>query len=48
MRRLEKALGRPLTELERSGEIPVKYKKPNGQWHIEHIPRYNIRDFFSK
>jgi len=48
VKRLERILGRRLTELEMSGEKAVKYRKEDGQMAYERIKKYNIRDFYTK
>ena len=45
VKRLEKKLKRPLTELERAGEAPVRTKDVNGKVQLEWIRRYNLKDF---
>ena len=45
VKRLEKAIKRPLTELERLGEMPVRIKDVNGRVSLEWVKRYNLKDF---
>lgn len=47
VKRLERELKRPLTNDEREGFVPVKFKK-NGKYHVEYVTKYNLRDFMSR
>lgn len=48
VKRLEKLVKRSLTELERMGEMPVRFKDVNGKVQFEWIRRYNMKDMYSR
>lgn len=48
VRRLEKLLRRPLTEMELEGQVPVKYQETSGKVIVEWIRKFNFRDFYGQ
>lgn len=48
VKRLERAIKRPLTELERVGEMPVRVKDENGRVNFTWVKQYNLKDFASR
>lgn len=48
VRKLERLAKRELTELERMGEMAVRYKDSNGRIQFEWVKRYSMKDFYSR
>lgn len=46
IKRLEKFLKRPLSELERTGQVPIRIKDVNGVVRHEFVKMHNFKDFY--
>ena len=48
VKRLERLVKRPLTQMELYGEQPVRIKDVNGKVRLEWVKRHNLREFYGK
>ena len=48
VKKLQRLVKRELTELERMGEMPVRWKDTDGRVQFEWVKRYSMKDFYSR
>ena len=48
IRRLERLVKRPLTAMERAGQMPVRFKSVNGDVMFERVKLHNLKEFYGK